>query len=205
MSKRSKKQQESATPEKNTTPGKNTLTLAALILVIAVIAIAALVFLVPGSPLAGTVATSGAGTGAAVVAGNQVSVYYTGTFVNGTMFDSNVNKTPLTFTVGSGAVVKGFNDALIGMKAGQTKTVTVPVDQAYGPYKPEYIQVIDRTGDLATMNLVEGMILSATNPSTGAVSLVRVLKVTRDKVTVDGNSPLAGEPLVFTITLQSVN
>jgi peptidylprolyl isomerase len=177
-------------------PEKNKLTLAAIILVIAVIAIAALIFLVPGSPLAGT--------GAAVVAGNQVSVYYTGTFVNGTMFDTNVNKTPLTFTVGSGTVVKGFDEALIGMKAGQTKTVTVPVDKAYGPRKPEYIQVIDRTGDLATMDLVEGKILSATNPSTGAVNIVRVLKVTPDKVTIDGNSPLAGEPLVFTITLKSV-
>jgi peptidylprolyl isomerase len=91
------------------------------------------------------------------------------------------------------------------MKAGQTKTVQIPVESAYGPYKPEYIHVINRTGSLATMELTEGAMLTYRNPSTNTMSMVKILNVTPDTVTVDGNSPLAGEPLTFTIQLVSVN
>jgi FKBP-type peptidyl-prolyl cis-trans isomerase 2 len=126
-------------------------------------------------------------------------------FTNGTVFDSNVNGTPITFIIGSHQVIPGFENALVGMKAGQTKTVHIPVDQAYGPYKPEYIHVINRTGSLATMELTEGAMLTYRNPSTNTMSMVKILDFTQDTVTVDGNSPLAGESLTFTVQLVSIN
>ena len=126
-------------------------------------------------------------------------------FTNGTVFDSNVNSTPITFTIGSHQVITGFENAAIGIKAGQTRTVNIPVDQAYGPYNPAYIYVINRTGNLATMNLTEGDMLTYRDPSTNTMSAVRILNFTQDTVTIDGNSLLAGEALTFTVQLVSVN
>ena len=99
-------------------------------------------------------------------------------FTNGTVFDSNVNGTPITFTIGSHQVIPGFENALVGMKAGQIKTVNIPVDQAYGPYNLENIYTINRTGNLATMDLVEGEMLTYRNPSTNTMTAVKILDVT---------------------------
>jgi peptidylprolyl isomerase len=208
MGKTKKSKEKSDTKEKSTETKNKTLMIAGGILVIvAIVAVAAYFLLIPGtsgSPGGKSVIT-GTGTGRAASIGDSVSVFYTGMFTNGSVFDSNVNGTPITFTVGSRQVIPGFENALVVMKAGQTKTVHIPVDQAYGPYKPEYIHVINRTGSLATMELTEGAMLTYRNPSTNTMSRVKILNVTPDTVTVDGNSPLAGEPLTFTIQLVSVN
>jgi peptidylprolyl isomerase len=208
MGKTKKSKEKSDTKEKSTeTKNKTLMLVIGGIVIVVIIAVAAYFLLMPstsGSPGGKSVIT-GTGTGPAAAVGNSVSVFYTGMFTNGTVFDSNVNGTPITFNVGSRQVIPGFEDALVGMKAGQTKTVHIPVDQAYGPYKPEYIHVINRTGSLATMELTEGAMLTYRNPSTNTMSMVKILNVTPDTVTVDGNSPLAGEPLTFTIQLVSVN
>jgi peptidylprolyl isomerase len=208
MGKTKKSKEKSDTKEKSTeTKNKTLMLVVGGIVIVVIIAVAAYFLLMPstsGSPGGKSVIT-GTGTGPAAAVGNSVSVFYTGMFTNGTVFDSNVNGTPITFNVGSRQVIPGFEDALVGMKAGQTKTVHIPVDQAYGPYKPEYIHVINRTGSLATMELTEGAMLTYRNPSTNTMSMVKILNVTSDTVTVDGNSPLAGEPLTFTIQLVSVN
>jgi peptidylprolyl isomerase len=208
MGKTKKSKEKSDTKEKSTeTKNKTLMLVVGGIVIVVIIAVAAYFLLMPstsGSPGGKSVIT-GTGTGPAAAVGNSVSVFYTGMFTNGTVFDSNVNGTPITFNVGSRQVIPGFEDALVGMKAGQTKTVHIPVDLAYGPYKPEYIHVINRTGSLATMELTEGAMLTYRNPSTNTMSMVKILNVTSDTVTVDGNSPLAGEPLTFTIQLVSVN
>jgi len=204
MSKPKKSKEKSDQKAKSTMKGNKNLILAVgVIVIVAIIAVVAYILLVPGT--GGTSAISGTGTGAAAVIGDSVSVYYTGTFTNGTVFDSNVNSTPLTFTVGSHQLIPGFENAVIGMKAGQTRTVNIPVDQAYGPYNPDNIYVFNRTGSLATMNLTIGGMLTYSDPSTGMISAVKVLNFTEDTVTVDANSPLAGEPLTFTIRMASVN
>ena len=208
MGKTKKSKEKSDTKEKSTETKNKTLMIAGGgIVIVVIIAVAAYFLLMPstsGSPGGKSVIT-GTGTGRAAAIGDSVSVIYTGMFTNGSVFDSNVNGTPITFTVGSHQVIMGFENALVGMKAGQTKTVHIPVDQAYGSYKPEYIHVINRTGSLATMELPEGAMLTYRNPSTNTISRVKILSVTPDSVTVDGNSPLAGEPLTFTIQLVSVN
>jgi len=208
MGKSKKAKEKSDTKGKSTETKNMTLMIAGgIIVIVAIVAVAAYFLLMPAtsSPPGGNPVVTGTGTGPAAAIGNSVSVFYTGMFTNGTVFDSNVNGTPITFTVGSQQVIPGFENALVGMKAGQTKTVHIPVDQAYGPYKPEYIHVINRTGSLATMELIEGAMLTYRNPSTNTMSRVKILIVTPDSVTVDGNSPLAGEPLMFTIELVSVS
>ncbi len=182
---------------------KNMILAVGVIVIVAIIAVVAYILLAPGT--GSSPAITGTGTGAAAVIGDSVSVYYTGMFTNGTVFDSNVNSTPLTFTVGSHQVIPGFENAVIGMKAGQTRTVNIPVDQAYGPYSQDNIYVFNRTGSLATMNLTIGGTLTYRDPSTNMMSAVKVLNFTNDTVTVDANSPLAGEPLTFTIRVASVN
>jgi len=207
MSKPKKGKEKSDSKAESMMTGKKTLVLVIGLIVILAIVTVTYILLSPGtgSSVTGKPLVNGTGTGPAVVTGNTVSVYYTGMFTNGTVFDSNVNETPITFTVGSHQVIPGFEDALVGMMAGQTKTVNIPVDQAYGPYNPENIHVINRTGTLVTMNLTPGDVLTFRNPSTNAVSGVIILNVTPDTLTVDANNPLVGEPLIFTIQLVSIN
>jgi FKBP-type peptidyl-prolyl cis-trans isomerase 2 len=190
MGKSKKATEKSDTKGKSTTTRNKTVMLAGGVLVIVAIVAVAAYFLL---------------TGPAAATGNSVSVFYTGMFSNGTVFDSNVNSTPITLVIGAHQVIPGFENALVGMKAGQTKTVNIPVELAYGPYKPEYIHVINRTGTLKTLDLVKGGMLTYRNPSTTTMSMVKILDFTQDTVTIDGNSPLAGEPLTFTIQLVSVN
>lgn len=72
------------------------------------------------------------GTGATVVAGDVVTVNYTGTLLDGTQFDSSIGKTPLTFRVGAGSVIPGFDQGMLGMKVGGKRRLTIPPGLAYG-------------------------------------------------------------------------
>ena len=75
------------------------------------------------------------GTGATVASGQTISVRYTGWLANGTQFDSNTTKAePLTFKVGSGQVIAGFDDGLIGAKVGSQRQLIIPPSLGYGPY-----------------------------------------------------------------------
>ena len=75
---------------------------------------------------------TGTDSGAAVKTGDTVRVHYTGTLANGTVFDSSTGGEPLRFTVGTGAVIPGFDAGVVGMRVGEKKTLHIPVDQAYG-------------------------------------------------------------------------
>jgi FKBP-type peptidyl-prolyl cis-trans isomerase FkpA len=73
-----------------------------------------------------------AGTGAAAAANQHVTVHYTGYFTNGTTFDTSVGKTPFGFTLGTGAVIKGWDEGLVGMKVGGSRKLVIPPSLAYG-------------------------------------------------------------------------
>ena len=138
-------------------------------------------------------------------AGNTVDVYYTGKLDNGTVFDSNINKTPLEFTLGSGTMIPGFDKAVTGMAVGEEKTVTLSADDAYGPYHPDLVVSVNRSENFSVENPVVGEYLAVTNPSTGATNRVKILNVTPSTVTVDANFELAGQNLTFTIKLAAIN
>jgi peptidylprolyl isomerase len=137
-------------------------------------------------------------------AGDTVGVFYTGKLDNGIVFDSNVNQTPLEFTLGSGQMIQGFDEAVTGMAIGDVKTVTLPVDKAYGPYNPDLVVTVNRSGNFTIANPIVGEHLSVTNPSTGATSTVKIINVTPSTVTVDANFDLAGQNLTFTIKLATI-
>jgi peptidylprolyl isomerase len=137
-------------------------------------------------------------------AGDTVSVLYIGTLDNGTVFDSNVNKTPLSFTIGSHTVIPGFEDAVIGMSKGQVKTVHIPADKAYGQYQNDLVHTVNRSIFPAGTPPEAGMYYSVRSPTDGTTNIVKVVDVTQDTVTIDQNHMLAGQNLTFMIRLIGV-
>lgn len=144
---------------------------------------------------------SGGGAKAPVVEkGDTVSVYYTGTFTNGTVFDSNVGKQPLVFTVGSGQMIQGFDSGVIGMKLNESRTITIPANEAYGEVNPALIITVPLSSFGNQSNTVQaGMIVTAENGEQGTIT-----SVNSTNATIDFNSPLAGKTLVFNITVVAI-
>lgn len=128
--------------------------------------------------------------------GDNVTVEYTGMYLNGTVFDTSVGRAPLTFMIGGGRVIPGFNDAVIGMAVDETKEVTIPVDEAYGQHRDDLVFYINRT-DLPADTAVGQIFLQNS-------AQFRVVAVNETTVTLDANSPLAGQDLTFTIKLLSI-
>ena len=144
----------------------------------------------------------GGGSDRTIKNGDKVSVNYTGTLQNGTVFDTSVGKTPLTFTVGSGQVITGFNDAVIGMKVGETKKVTLPPAEAYGDYNPDYIITMDRSKFKDAIKVGDQIMLQNTS---GQQIQATITAINQSTVTLDANSPLAGKTLTFEITIISIS
>ncbi len=133
-----------------------------------------------------------------VAVGDNISVYYTGTLTNGTVFDSNVGKSPLTFTVGSGQLIKGFDQGVIGMRLNETKTITIPANEAYGEVNQSLIVTVPRS-QFGNETVTVGMGVST---GTGMQGVVTALGT--DNVTVDFNPALAGKTLIFKIQVVEI-
>lgn len=131
--------------------------------------------------------------------GDTVKVDYTGKLDDGTVFDSSKGKTPLEFTVGAGQMIKGFDEAIPGMKVGETKTVKIPADKAYGAYQPELVGVVPRSNFPPSITPTVGQDLQLSNGMH-----VRVTAVNATDVTLDANHELAGKDLTFDITLVEI-
>lgn len=136
--------------------------------------------------------------------GDTVTVYYTGTLDNGTVFDTNVNGTPLEFTIGNSSIIPGFEEAVTGMSETEVKTVTLPPAKAYGNYNPGLVQTVNRTGPLENVTLVAGQTYIIHYKTTDIYSKVTIVNVTPTTVTIDSNNPLAGQNLTFTIKLDKI-
>jgi len=138
--------------------------------------------------------------------GDNVSVYFTGMTEDGAVFNSNMNDTtPLTFTLGNSSVIDGFRDAVIGMGVNEEKTVQIPFDKAYGPYNDELVRVVPRMGPLENKSFTVGQYVTITRKTDNAVSVVKILNVTRDTITWDENNPLAGKNLTYVIKLTAID
>jgi peptidylprolyl isomerase len=151
----------------------------------------------------GAMLLSGCSSEPKVKTGDSVKVDYTGKLTDGTVFDSSIGETPLEFIVGAGEVIQGFDAAVIGMKVGETKTVTIPPDQAYGERTNDLIVTVERNLLPADVVPVVGGLLQTSHQGTAGQTVV-ILEVTDTTVTVDANAPLAGETLVFEIKLLEI-
>lgn len=135
--------------------------------------------------------------------GNTVRVHYTGKLGDGKVFDSSVDGDPLEFTVGSGHVIKGFDKAVTGMAVGESKTVNIPADEAYGLCKEDMVMTVKRSQIPSNIELKEGLHLQM--PQAGGMILnTMVTKLTEDSVTLDANHPLSGKDLNFEIELVEI-
>lgn len=138
-----------------------------------------------------------------VTNGATVRIHYTGTFKDGTAFDSSEGRDPLEFRVGSGQVIPGLDKALLGMKIGATKTVQVPCTEAYGPINPAMRQAVPREGLPAEIPLEIGAQLQMQTPD-GQALPVTIVEVSDTEVTLDANHPMAGKDLIFAVEIVSI-
>jgi peptidylprolyl isomerase len=135
--------------------------------------------------------------------GDTVRVDYTGTLADGSVFDSSKGRQPLQFTIGDGNMIAGFDAAVVGMKVGQTKKVTIPAAQAYGPHRDDYVLEVPRSQMPPTMTPAVGDQLQMQGAN-GSATNVTVTKVSATSVTVDANPPMAGKDLTFEIMLVEI-
>ncbi|NQV04921.1 peptidylprolyl isomerase [bacterium] len=130
--------------------------------------------------------------------GNTVSVHYTGTLDDGSQFDSSAGREPLQFEIGAGEVIPGFDDAVTGLKVGDTVTVRLTPEEAYGEHDPANVQ------DVPLDQLPEGV--NAGDELVSPIGAVVVVQsVDADSAIIDFNPPLAGQALTFEIALVSID
>ena len=136
--------------------------------------------------------------------GRAVQVHYKGTFEDGTVFDSSYDRgQTIGFTVGAGEMIPGFDAAVKGMKIGETKTVTIEPEQAYGDHNPEGVQAVSKQQFPEDFEFQEGIVIEGSvqgQPVRGVIS-----QVDSETVVVDFNHPMAGRNLNFDIELIDVN
>ncbi|BAU07885.1 MULTISPECIES: FKBP-type peptidyl-prolyl cis-trans isomerase [Fischerella] len=136
--------------------------------------------------------------------GDTVKVHYTGKLDDGTVFDTSVEREPLQFSIGEGLVIPGFEQAVVGMTPGESKRTNIPADEAYGPYRPELVMVVDKERIPTDVSIEVGQMLQISQSNGQAIPVV-VTEVSDSQITLDANHPLAGQELIFDIQLIQIN
>ncbi len=136
--------------------------------------------------------------------GDNIKVHYTGRLKSGEVFDSSIEREPLAFTLGRGQLIPGFENGVIGMTLGETRTVEIPPDEAYGPHQPRLVTVVHRSQFPPEIVPEIGQELQTEDEDGRPVEL-RVTKIDGDNVTLDANHHLAGETLIFEIELVEIS
>ncbi len=138
-----------------------------------------------------------------VKSGNTVSVHYKGTLNDGTVFDSSEGREPLQFQAGSGMVIKGFDEGVMGMVIGEKKSIHIAVEDAYGPASEEMLFRFDRADIPGDIPLEIGGTLNMHNGQQAIPVIIR--EVSAESVLLDANHPLAGQELNFELELVSID
>jgi peptidylprolyl isomerase len=133
--------------------------------------------------------------------GKLVSVHYTGQLTDGEVFDSSEGREPLQFTMGSGQLIPGFENALVGKKVGDKVTVNIPAEEAYGPIREDLIVSVPVSQMPGPVEVGQSLQAQGGN---GQAFNVTVKEVNEENITIDGNHPLAGKELIFDIEVIEV-
>jgi len=136
--------------------------------------------------------------------GLYVSVDYKGTLNNGNVFDTSEGRQPLEIQMGAGQLIKGFEDALMGMSLNEKKTFTLSPDEAYGPVDEERKHTFPKSDVPAEMDPQVGQTVGLTTQD-GRQIPARIVSVSDEGVTVDLNHPLAGQSLTFEIEVVGIS
>ena len=135
--------------------------------------------------------------------GNTVRVHYTGTLVDGSVFDTSKEKEPLEFTLGQGQIIPGFEEAVVGMKVGESKSVYIAAENAYGLHRDELVVDVPLDQLPQDLNLEVGRKLQM-RQTNGQSIVVTVTGISEKEVTLDANHALAGQDLKFEIELVEI-
>lgn len=145
--------------------------------------------------------------------GDNISVNYVGKYDNGTVFDTSLpdvakeaglydasrNYEPLSFVVGAGQMISGFDNGVLNMTIGENKTLELSSDEAYGEYKEEYLVPVPRS------DLENNSIVPEIGKQVGTLmGVATIVDITDTNVTLDFNSPLAGKNLTFDVEVVSI-
>jgi peptidylprolyl isomerase len=135
---------------------------------------------------------------------DTVVLHYTGSFTDGEIFDSSLDREPFEFTIGQGMVISGLDKGIVGMSEGELRTLNIPAEEAYGLRREDLLAVIGRSQMPANIDLKIGIVLQARAPD-GGVTSVMVRDVNDENVTLDFNHPLAGKELIFEVNLIKIS
>lgn len=136
--------------------------------------------------------------------GDNVKIHYTGTLKDGSVFDSSAGRAPLAFRLGSGQVIPGFDEAVMGMGIGESKTVVIPPAKAYGQRNEDLVISVPRNQVPPEIKPEVGLKLQMGGPN-GELVMVEVIEVGDEHIALDANPPLAGKELTFQIELVAID
>jgi peptidylprolyl isomerase len=134
---------------------------------------------------------------------DTVKVHYTGKLEDGSVFDSSTGREPLEFTLGTGSVIPGFDQGIVGMAIGETKTITITPDDAYGPLRKELVIEVKKSDIPGEIDTSVGQRLQIPQPEGQPIPVV-ITEVTDETITLDANHPLAGKTLIFDVELVEI-
>lgn len=137
-------------------------------------------------------------------AGNTVKVHYTGTLEDGTVFDTSREREPFEFKLGEGTVIPGFDEAVTGLEVGETTTISIEPEDAYGEVRDEMMLPVAKEHVPENMEPEVGMQVQLQTQS-GQQVIARIVNVEDDKILLDANHPLAGKTLNFDIELLEIS
>jgi len=139
----------------------------------------------------------------AVRTGDTVKMHYTGKFEDGNVFDSSLEGKPFQFEVGAKQIIKGLDEAMVGMQPGEKKTVTVAPEDGYGNYDEKLLIEMPKEKIPENISPEIGMELQLVNKQGHALPVV-VKEMLENSIKLDANHPLAGKVLVFDIELVEI-
>ena len=136
--------------------------------------------------------------------GNAVKLHYKGTFPDGEVFDSSWDRgETMNILVGQGRLIKGFESALLGMTEGETKTINLTAEEAYGPVIPEAIVSVPKEAFPENFAFEEGVTVQGSNKN-GSPVMAKIIEFDDQVVKLDHNHPLAGKDINFEIELVKI-